>query len=208
MSQKGFLFNQSRCIGCNACTVACKNWNKVDIGPVRWRQARFYELESKKGNGIQLQTVVTGCNHCAEPACLKECPFEAISKDAVTGIVTIDRAKCQSCGTCLESCPFSMSQIADDEQEPTQDPSWEVEHPAQKCTMCPERQKDGLPPVCVAACPTRALKFGDLEELKKIKGAVQLNKKDFPHVYCNNDTETSPSLIIIPKDEITVTLLK
>ena len=202
MAQYGFLFNQSRCVGCNACTVACKDWNGVDIGPVRWRQARFYEISD------QLKTVVMGCNHCAEPACMAECPFDAISKDEATGMVTIDRDKCESCGTCLEVCPFHMSQIADDVQEPEQKESWIMPHPAQKCTMCPDRLADGLVPVCVAGCPTRALKFGDMQELMKEPGAVQMNMKDYPYVYDNAPTETKPSLVIIPKHDVKVTKLK
>lgn len=190
-SQYAFYFDQTRCGACNACTVACKDWNQVNPGPVAWRKQFTYENE----NGFF--PLAFGCNHCDKPACMEACSFDAISKDE-NGIVVVDRSKCQSLQACIAACPFAKPQIADDKQEPNPLVGWKVRHPMQKCNMCiSDRLANGLKPVCIGSCVGRALDMGTVEYItSKYPDAVRLNPNDFPYAYINNRNDTIPNLFI------------
>ena len=188
--QYGFFYDQSRCIGCNACTVACKDYNQVNPGPVRWRDQRYYE-----GNISPFENLSISCNHCEDPACLKACGAEAIVKKD-NGIVLIDREKCVGLKDCIKACPFAAPHIADDQQEPEKRETWQITHPMQKCTFCWQRVEAGSAPSCVGACPVYALEFGDIAEFEKNPDAVRLNPADFKYAYKNNTTDTKPAFFI------------
>jgi len=200
-----FYFDQSKCIACNACTVACKDFYQVNPGPVRWRRQETYENQSV---GRVFQNFVMSCNHCDEPACKTACPVNAIVQRP-DGIVIIDRDKCEGITACILACPFSAPHIATDKQEPDKRESWIIDHPAQKCHMCWERLDKGLKPVCVNACPVYALDCDDVDEIKsKYKDAVRLNKKEFGYAYSNNDDETTgPNLYVKPSPTLKITKL-
>ena len=83
--QIGFYFDQSRCIGCHTCAVACKDWNDVDAGPANWLQVISFE-EGKYPNP-SLTHLLIPCFHCANPACVDACPVNAISKRKKDGII-------------------------------------------------------------------------------------------------------------------------
>ena len=204
-TQLGFYFDQSRCMSCNACTVACKDWNQLNPGLVNWRDQFTYEKDGK------FFPFSIGCNHCEEPACLTACSQNAISK-ADDGIVTIDREKCIELQACLDACPFAKPQIADDKQEPNTIIGWQTLHPAQKCTMCTDRLDEGLKPACVSSCIGRALDFGEMAVLEKTyggaNGAVRLNATDFPYVYKNNKTDTKPAMLVKKKSGTSLTIHK
>lgn len=197
--QLGFYFDQTRCIGCNACTVSCKDWNEVNPGPIRWRKQENHE--KKNGNSV-FENLTMSCNHCADPACMKACFYGAIKKRS-NGIVYVDRDLCQGLQACIQACPFAATHIADDNQEPTKKETWMIDHPMQKCKGCYERVESGQgKPVCVDACPVRALDWGDINVLQATYAdAVRLNKTDFPYAYINNETETNPSFLIKPKSK-------
>ena len=154
MAQYAFYFDQNRCMSCNSCTVACKDWNQVEPGPTAWRKQFTYE------KGENFFPLSMSCNHCSDPACVKACGVGAISKDPDTGIVTVDRKLCQNLRGCVDACPFGKTLFADDRQE---DPTlkdkygWSVVHPMQKCDMCSDRVAHGEKPACVASCVGRAL---------------------------------------------------
>ena len=194
--QLGFYFDQTRCIGCNACTVSCKDWNQVNPGPVRWRK----QENNEKNNGLSVfENLTMSCNHCEEPACMAACGANAITKTD-KGIVIVDRNKCQQLLSCIIACPFAAPHIADNLQEPKKGENWIVDHPMQKCKFCWERIEDGNAPVCVSACPVRALDYGDIDDLqRKYPDAVRMNKTDFPYAYSLNSitvTDTKPSFFI------------
>ena len=109
--QYAFYFDQTRCMSCNSCTVACKDLNQVEPGPVAWRKQFTYE---KDGGFFPLSM---GCNHCEEPACKNVCPYNAIIKTD-DGIVYVNRDLCQGALSCISACPFAKPQIALDKQEP------------------------------------------------------------------------------------------
>jgi anaerobic dimethyl sulfoxide reductase subunit B (iron-sulfur subunit) len=99
--------------------------------------------------------VSVSCNHCEKPACLMVCPVKAITKDADTGLVTIDETKCTNCKKCIDACPYHAPQEI------------EATMKVDKCDGCASRVAKGALPVCVEACPQRALDFGDMTDLMK-----------------------------------------
>lgn len=195
-TQLAFYFDQTRCGACNACTVACKDWNQVNPGPVAWRKQFTHET----ANGFF--PLAFACNHCDEPACVAACSFNAISKNE-NGVVLVDRDKCQGLTACVSACPYAKPQIAGDKQEPSPHVGWQIKHPMQKCTMCYyDKLKNGLKPTCVLACVGRALDFGTVDYITSTYAdAVRLNPNDFPYAYVNNKNDTVPNLFIkkLPK---------
>jgi anaerobic dimethyl sulfoxide reductase subunit B (iron-sulfur subunit) len=152
--QYGFYFNAERCIGCNACVIACKDWNDLKPGElVYWR--RVTTTESGKGLHVQLTNQSLSCLHCGKPSCLAACPQGAISKRSEDGIVVVDQLKCQGCRTCLEACPFGIPQYGPDGK-------------MQICNFCTEKIRAGMPPACAAACTGKALFAAPLDELARL----------------------------------------
>ncbi len=192
--QMTFYFDQSKCMGCNTCTVACKEWNGVNPGPVRWRRQNTYE----EAGGIF--SFVMSCNHCEEPACMAACGTGAITKRS-DGIVTVDRDKCQELKSCVSACSFAVPKLAEDKQEPSRQDSWMIgiNHPMQKCDFCSGRIDKGEKTACIESCPAYALDCGTEEYIKAMyPEAVKLNKTDFPYAYSaeNPYKDTGPSIYI------------
>ena len=201
-TQYAFYFDQSRCMGCNTCTVSCKDWNQVEPGPARWRKLRV--TESGVFPDTAVFNLVMACNHCANPACLTACPVGAIYKRDEDGIVLVDRAKCQSLRSCVARCPYGAPQFADDAQEPTPDAAWTVPHPMQKCTMCVDRVTTGKNPSCVDSCPQRALDFGTVEALMARYPTAQRTVVGMPDSARDPqgnalDADTVPSILFKPR---------
>lgn len=165
MSQYGFYFNGPRCTGCKTCELACKDYH--DLTPeIAFRNVYEYTGGTWSQDGLLWSEDVYSyyisgaCNHCDMPACMANCAQGAISKDQKTGIVAIDAEKCIGCGLCIESCPYGAPKL--DEEKSI----------AVKCDMCAGRVAEGLVPICVEACPLRALEFGEIEELRSKYGDV------------------------------------
>lgn len=197
-----FFFDQSRCMGCNTCTVACKDYYNVNPGPVRYRTQWTHESDDGVGGFYSL---VMSCNHCENPACMTACPVDAISKRD-DGIVIVDRDKCEDIQACILACPYAAPGVADDKQEPEKQSTWVVNHPMQKCNMCAELLDKGEKTVCERACPVHAIEIGDYDDLmKKYPDAEPLTPEKFPYAWMNNDENTMPSLLIRPKRKLTIT---
>ncbi len=156
--QLGFYFDQSRCSGCLTCMVACKDWNDIPAGPAFW--IRVDTLETGKFPHVSVSFLATTCYHCAQPPCVPACPVGAITKMKEHGIVVVDREAClgrAACGgACQLACPYDAPQFG-------AAPDSRME----KCNLCLDRWVEGKKPVCVEACPMRALDAGPLEELEK-----------------------------------------
>jgi Fe-S-cluster-containing dehydrogenase component len=153
------IVNTDDCVGCNACEVACKQEHGLPVGP-RW--IRVYPDSPREIEGkLQLRYIVTHCLHCRRPPCKDACPVEAITKRE-DGIVLIDRELCIGCKDCIEACPLGVMQF--DEEKGI----------AQKCDLCVARLDRGLPPACVAACPSHCIHFGDTKEITEKLGAKKL----------------------------------
>jgi anaerobic dimethyl sulfoxide reductase subunit B (iron-sulfur subunit) len=162
MTQLGFYFDQTRCIGCYTCSVACKDWNNIKAGPANW--LRIGTIEKGKFPNLFLSFLVEFCYHCAEPPCVLACPINAISKRELDGIVIVDRNKClgnRECNTlCLNACPWDVPQFGPEENARMQ-----------KCDFCLVRKQQGHVPICVEACPMYALDAGPIDDLKKKYGS-------------------------------------
>lgn len=172
-----------RCVGCNACMVACKLENKVSDG-----YYRLWVLQTDKDiyPNVTRVKIAHLCNECKEPPCVPVCPVNATSKNT-GGIITIDDRQCIGCGNCVKACPYSARHLKPDSGK------------ADKCNMCFNRVSAGLLPACVTNCVAHALFFGDLNDprsevsmlLKKHKGEViQPKLGTAPNVYYIGLSET------------------
>jgi len=178
--QLGFYFDQSRCTGCQTCRVACKDWNDVPPGPAAW--LRIQSREEGKFPEVSVRFLLFHCFHCAEPACLKACPNGALSKREKDGIVTLIRELCSGCHACRDVCPYQAPQFQSNNE------------PMEKCDFCLERIDAGLNPVCVDACPQRALEFGPLDTLSSTYPLSASWTEGYPE-----PNPVRPSLLVKPR---------
>ena len=164
--QWAFYFDAEKCIGCQACTVACKNQNDLEPGDATWRRV----VQSGQGAFPDYEevSVSVACMHCEDPPCETVCPTGAIEKRDSDGIVTVNREKCIGCHYCAWSCPYGA-------------PKFDQDNKMQKCHLClghgagdghgsPAKQKPedgGEKPACVETCVGDALKAGPIDELTK-----------------------------------------
>ena len=157
----GFVIDNRKCIGCHACTTACKSEHEVPLGVNRtW--VKYTETGEFPDTKRHFQ--VTRCNHCANPPCVAICPTGAMfqRKD---GIVEFDSEICIGCKACMQACPYDAIYI---------DPETET---AAKCNYCAHRTEVGLEPACVIVCPEHAILSGDLDDpASEIARAVKENK--------------------------------
>ena len=143
----GFVIDHRKCIGCHACTVACKEENQVPLGAFRtW--VKYVE----KGTFPHTRRYfsVLRCNHCDDAPCVTICPTVALYRRS-DGVVDFDGARCIGCKSCMQACPYDALYI---------DPNTNT---AAKCNYCAHRLEVGLEPACVIVCPERAIIAGDLD---------------------------------------------
>lgn len=144
----GMVIDLALCIGCNACTVACKMENDVPLGKFNtWVESWDATSEGKvcRANLPKL------CNHCENPACASVCPTGA-SYVAADGSVQVDTDKCIGCKYCMAACPYGVRYLVEETGE------------VGKCSFCHHRSSQGLLPACVGTCVTHARLFGDLND--------------------------------------------
>lgn len=157
MARYGFVIDQDSCIGCHACTVACKTEHQVPLGVNRtW--VKYVEKGTWPDTSRHFS--VMRCNHCQDAPCVEICPTKALftRKD---GIVDFDTDRCIGCKSCMQACPYDALYIDPDE------------HTAQKCNYCVHRVEVGLEPACVVVCPEQAIIAGDLDDpMSRIAGMV------------------------------------
>lgn len=166
---KALLIDSTRCIGCRACQVACKEWNELpaqetkffsgggyqnppDLSPKTWTLISYNEVDTE--NGFDWVFSKSQCFHCITPACASACPVSALVKTEA-GPVVYDASICLGCRYCQLACPFSVPRF-----------EWSKVIPEiTKCSMCADRINAGLETACAKVCPTDAIVFGDREEL-------------------------------------------
>ncbi len=161
MGQYGFFFDQSRCVGCNACVVSCKQWHDLPPGPQKWM--RVYQWEKGAFPKTRVHFLAISCYHCRKPVCLEACPNRAIYKEEKYGAVLIDPGKCKGSRQCWKACPYGAIVFPSDQPGVL----------AGKCNMCLDRLDEGKKPICVLSCSLRALEFGPLDELISRFGHLQ-----------------------------------
>ncbi len=163
--QYGFYFDSSACMGCKTCQIACKDKNDLPVG-MNWRRVVQYGGGNWVPQGklfTQSNTFVyslsVACNHCENPACVNVCPTTAMTKRD-DGIVVVNADQCVGCRYCEWACPYGAPQFD------------EAKGVMTKCNMCQDLLAQGQNPVCVDACPMRAIEFGDIAELRGKYGNV------------------------------------
>lgn len=163
MGEKVKLIDVSKCIGCRACQVACKQWNELpavktinrgthqnppDLDPDTYTLIRFDEVSDGNG-GLKWLMRKDGCMHCTDAACVMSCPAPGALTHSGTGAVVYNRSLCIGCKNCVITCPFDIPRFNAAKEKPY------------KCTLCYDRISEGQIPACIKACPTGTLAFGD-----------------------------------------------
>jgi Fe-S-cluster-containing dehydrogenase component len=152
------VIDHTRCIGCHACSTACKSENQVPLS-VNRTYVKYAEIG--RFPDVRRAFQVTRCNQCSEPPCAEACPTAAMHQRG-DGIVDFDKSICIGCKACIAACPYDAIFINPED------------HGAEKCNMCAHRLDVGLEPACVVVCPTEAILVGDLADpLSRVAGIVR-----------------------------------
>jgi formate dehydrogenase iron-sulfur subunit len=181
---KGMFIDTSICTGCKACQVACKEWNALEAEPSHfkfdaardipvavnftgdsydntgklsatdWRRVRFIEQFDDSRSQARWLFMSDSCKHCNDAGCLNACPVGAITRTDL-GNVVVNQDTCIGCKYCIPACPFGV--ISFSEKTKT----------VHKCTLCNDRIHNGLGTACAKACPTNAIVFGEVADLKQ-----------------------------------------
>lgn len=180
MARLGFYFDLRMCIGCRTCQVACKDKNRLGVGTF-FRRVQSFETGVYPTATIYHFT--SSCNHCENPKCVAGCPTGAMYK-AEDGTVQHNDDLCIGCCYCTWNCPYSVPQYM------------EEKHVVGKCDSCRDLRDVGENPVCVDSCPMRAIKFGNLEDLKAEYGPDLVSELPI----LERASVTNPSLLVNPKN--------
>lgn len=185
MSQLGIYFDQTRCIGCYTCSVACKDWHDHQNQTVNYMQIKTIQ----KGTfpHLFLAFLALPCFQCENPPCAKACPANAITKRKSDGIVMVDGDKCLG----REKCPKTPCLKACRSRSPQFGP--EKNAKMEKCDFCLDRLEKGQKPICVEACPMFAL---DIDELSKLEDKYS-DRKEASGFRCSK--EIGQSAVFKPK---------
>lgn len=215
----GFYTDTTVCIGCKACEVACKQWNQLPadgfhftgnsydntnaLSAESWRHVKFVEQfadlipKPEPAGRVPLNVVseppAAGrwlmmsdvCKHCVAAPCQQACPTGAILYNEFANVY-IQPDICNGCAYCIAACPFGVITRS------------HFDGHAHKCTLCYDRQKDGLVPACAKACPTASIQFGPIDELrekarKRVEALHERGVKQ-AHLYGDAATETYTAL--------------
>ncbi len=181
----GFILDQRKCIGCHACTVACKQENGVALGDFR-----TWVKYTEKGTfpNVQRNFLVERCNHCDDAPCVDICPVTALYKRD-DGIVDFSGDRCIGCKSCMAACPYDAIYMDPDT------------HTVGKCNYCAHRVDIGLQPACVNVCPVEAIITGDLDNpASRISQLLTLE----PAVVRRPEKGTKPKVFYLGADEAAV----
>ena len=153
MTQFAIVTDLDRCVGCLACSPACKMQNDVPIGSYWLKVLRIGpnpKYEGAINPDCEMYYLPMQCQHCENPFCVEVCPTAASQKMA-DGTVQVDKARCIGCQFCVMACPYGVRYLNAEEKV------------VEKCTMCEQKISAGDLPQCVVLCGGRARFFGDLE---------------------------------------------
>jgi Fe-S-cluster-containing dehydrogenase component len=155
MTQYAIITDLNKCVGCLACSVACKIVNNVPVGNYWNKTLRIGPNPAPGGSGqypdIEMYFLTVQCQHCEDPECTKVCPTQASHKRE-DGTVQIDKSKCIGCQFCVMACPYNVRYLNEEERV------------VEKCTLCEQKIAQGELPQCVTQCGGFARFFGDAEQ--------------------------------------------
>lgn len=166
----GLLVDTTRCVGCQACSAACKEQN--NLPPTIEPHTTAYTWTTVENHGgVNVRRL---CFHCETPTCASVCPVGALTKSA-SGPVMYDGSLCIGCRYCIMACPFGVPKYQWDRAVPV----------VGKCIMCAPRVASGLPTACASVCPTGATVFGERDALLRVARARIAQDPDLyvSHVY-------------------------
>jgi formate dehydrogenase iron-sulfur subunit len=184
MAEHAFLLDLGRCIGCQACVVACKTGNELGEG-----QQYIHLVE--KTNGV-FPNLTGGfnnhrCYHCADAACVAVCPTGALYKE--DGLTRLDRDLCSGCSYCTQACPYEVPAM--------------YEGKSSKCDGCAATVAAGGTPWCVKTCPSNALMYGTREEVhEEAFRRLEALRAIYPNaaVYGETQMDGLGMLVVVPDD--------
>jgi len=156
LARWGKLIDHGRCIGCHACSTACKSENRVPLS-VNRTYVKYVDVGAFPQARRAFQ--VTRCNQCEQPPCVAICPTAAMHRRQ-DGIVDFDKSICIGCKACIAACPYDAIFINPED------------HSAEKCNFCAHRIDMGLEPACVVVCPAEAILVGDLDDPESAVGGL------------------------------------
>ena len=199
MAEEALLIDVSRCTGCRACQVACKEWNQLpgeataftgtyqnppDLSAATWTLVRFTEVA--EGGQVRWLFRKAQCMHCSMAVCHAVCPQGAVTKHP-EGYVVIDQVKCNGCMKCVDMCPFQVPKL-----NPTT-------NRAVKCTFCIDRVTNGLPPACAKTCTAGAIQYGTRARLLReaLERAARMHPRG--HVFGERELAGLHVLYLLPE---------
>ncbi len=180
----GMVIDQERCIGCEACTIACKIENNTTDYWIKVETQGRAVKDTPEGKfpNLTMNFLPKLCNHCENPPCIDSCPEDALQKRD-DGIVILDQELCTGCQSCLTACPYNII-VFDDES-----------NLAGKCNFCAHRVDQGLEPFCVICCEGQAIYFGDLNDSSTVISQLKSEKNSFQ---LKKEEGTNPKVYYIP----------
>lgn len=188
------VIDLQKCIGCDACTVACKAENRTPPG-VTYNVV----ITEERGTFPNVTKVhlPRPCMQCDQPPCVQVCPVKATYK-LENGITAIDYDRCIGCRYCMTSCPYGARYFdfgLDYGQEmvgynEVQAPEYGIDRGkrengkspignVRKCTFCYHRLQRGEEPACVEVCPGDARYFGDLNDPESVVSKLAASPRAF-----------------------------
>lgn len=204
MAEKAFLLDTTKCMGCRACQVACKQWNDLpgeatdffagpeytnpaELSAITWNHVKFFEIDRSNEEHPVWQIMHKKCYHCEQANCMTVCPEHAISRR--DGWVVIDQDKCIGCGACVNECIYKVPHIS------------RTDYKSHKCNACTVHKRDI--PACAFACPTNALMYGNrFEMLHEAESRLRKYKQaQFPNASLyGRDQFGGLNMLVILKD--------
>ncbi|HOO70837.1 MAG TPA: 4Fe-4S dicluster domain-containing protein [Spirochaetota bacterium] len=194
MSDNAFLVDTTKCQGCRACQVACKQWNGLpgekteffagpeftnpaELSAITWNHVKFFPVDRSDAERPIWTIMHKKCYHCKEANCVAVCPEKAISK--VDGWTIIDQSKCIGCGACVNACVYKVPQVSDIEHINDVGQRIVTKDKSHKCNACTLNAREI--PACVTTCPSEALTFGNRAVLiQEAKSRLEKYRKTFP----------------------------